>query len=291
MSGVGQRTLGADHGADAAGAAAAAVRLARRVTAIAAAALLSVVLVLACAVPLAAQQAPTVGIAGSITVPAPSQTPLGITVGPLDGIPRNSFVRLRGLPPMAALSEGHSIAPGAWAVSIAALPSLKLTVPASAGGRMEILVTLVSVDGLVLAEARSVLQIGPQQPGAPTSATVLRATTPTPPAPGATPKPPAGPPSMTPDDRERALRLLKRGQNELSDANLSAARLFFERAADAGLAEAALALGATYDSAELQRLNIRGVPGDAKEARRWYERAAQLGAPEAGQRLQRLGKN
>lgn len=256
------------------------------------AALLGLGLLLAWTLSAAAQKAPSIGIAGTIAVMAPSQTPLGITVGPLDGIPRNSFVRLRGLPPMAALSEGHSIAPGAWAVSLAALPNLKLTVPASVGGRMEILVTLVSTEGLVLAEARSVLQIGPQQQptGAPTSATVLRAAPATVPPPAATPKPPTGP-SMTPEDRERALRLFKRGQDELADANLSAARLFFERAADAGLAEAALALGATYDSTELQRLNIRGGQGDAKEARRWYERAAQLGAPEAGQRLQRLGKN
>jgi hypothetical protein len=253
--------------------------------------LLGLALVFASSGPSAAQQAPSIGIAGSIAVAAPSQTPLGITVGPLDGIPRNSFVRLRGLPPMAALSEGHSIAPGAWAVSIAALPNLKLTVPASAGGRMEVLVTLVSMDGVVLAEARTMLQIG-SNGGAPTSATVLRAVTPTPTPPtppAATPKPAA--PSMTPEDRERAQRLFKRGQDELSEANLSSARLFFERAADAGLAEAALALGATYDSAELQRLNIRGAHADAKEARRWYERAAQLGAPEAGQRLQRLGKN
>lgn len=252
--------------------------------------LLGLALVFASWGPAAAQQGPSIGIAGSIAVAAPSQTPLGITVGPLDGIPRNSFVRLRGLPPMAALSEGHSIAPGAWAVSIAALPNLKLTVPASAGGRMEVLVTLVSMDGVVLAEARTMLQIGQTNGGAPTSATVLRAVTPTPPpAPGATPKPAA--PTMTPEDRERALRLFKRGQDELSEANLSSARLFFERAADAGLAEAALALGATYDSAELQRLNIRGAHADAKEARRWYERAAQLGAPDASQRLQRLGKN
>lgn len=285
MSGVEHR----NRGAEAAVAKAAVGRRVRTGSRLLKSVLLGLALVFAFSGPsVAQQQAPSIGIAGSIAVAAPSQTLLGITVGPLDGIPRNSFVRLRGLPPMAALSEGHSIAPGAWAVSIAALPNLKLTVPASAGGRMEVLVTLVSMDGVVLAEARTTLQIG-SNGGAPTSATVLRAT-PAPPAPPAVvPKPAA--PTMTPEDRERAQRLFKRGQDELSEANLSSARLFFERAADAGLAEAALALGATYDSAELQRLNIRGAHADAKEARRWYERASQLGAAEAGQRLQRLGKN
>lgn len=248
--------------------------------------------------PAAAQQAPAISIASSITIEAPSQSALTISVGPADRIPRNSFIRLRGLPPTAALSEGHSIAPGAWAIALSALRDLKLTMPASAPSRMEILVALVAIDGTVLAEARSTLLVGaPQTPaGAPLSATVLRATpnTAPPPAPGVqkAPVPPrSAVPNMTPEDRERALRLLKRGQDELADANLSSARLFFERAADAGLAEAALALGATYEVAELQRLNIRGVQGDNKEARRWYERAAQLGAPEASQRLQRLGAN
>lgn len=235
----------------------------------------------------ASAQGPTISMPASVSVESPGQTVLGITVAPPDRIPRNSFVRLRGLPPMAALSDGHSIAPGAWAVSLASLPGLTLTVPASASGRSEILVTLVSLEGVALAEARATLMIGPQQAGAPTAATILRGT----PSFGAPPAPPAIAPRMTPEDRERALRLMKRGQDELADANLAGARLFFERAADAGLPEAALALGSTYDAAELQRLNIRGGVADAKEARRWYERAAQLGAPEASARLQRLGKN
>lgn len=232
-----------------------------------------------------AQQGPSISLPASITVTSPGQTVLGITVAPPGRIPAKSFVRLRGLPPMAALSEGHSIAPGAWAVSLSGLSGLTLTVPASASGRFEILATLVDVEGTALAEARAMLSIGPPS-GAPTAATVLRG------APPALVAPPAAaPPGMTPEDRERALRLFKRGQTELADANIAAARVFFERAADAGLAEAALALGGTFDSAELQRLNIRGAAADAREARRWYERAAQLGAAEASARLQRLGKN
>lgn len=236
-----------------------------------------------------AQQGPSISLPASITVTSPGQTVLGITVAPPDRIPAKSFVRLRGLPPMAALSDGHSIAPGAWAVSLSGLSGLTLTVPASASGRFEILATLVNVEGTALAEARAMLSIG-QPSGAPTATTVLRGTPPAL-APAPPPPPAAPPPSMTPEDRERALRLFKRGQTELGDANIAAARLFFERAADAGLGEAALALGGTFDATELQRLNIRGVAADAREARRWYERAAQLGAAEASARLQRLGKN
>jgi len=54
---------------------------------------------------------------------------------------------------------------------------------------------------------------------------------------------------------------------------------------------AAMALAATYDAAELARLNVRGIEPNAKEAQRWYELARQLGAGEAEQRLRRLGAN
>jgi TPR repeat protein len=59
------------------------------------------------------------------------------------------------------------------------------------------------------------------------------------------------------------------------------ARQYFELAADAGLAGAALRLAATYDPAELQRLEVPGVVPDRDLARKWYERARELGAREA----------
>jgi TPR repeat protein len=50
-----------------------------------------------------------------------------------------------------------------------------------------------------------------------------------------------------------------------------------------------MALAATFDADELAKLGVRGVAPDPKEARRWYERARQLGAAEAAQRITRLG--
>ena len=95
--------------------------------------------------------------------------------------------------------------------------------------------------------------------------------------------------ATTPQDRERALRLVKKGDEQLAEGNVAAARLFYERATDAGLAQGAMALAATFDGVELARLGVRGIQPDAKEARRWYERARQLGAGEAEGRLARLG--
>jgi len=85
---------------------------------------------------------------------------------------------------------------------------------------------------------------------------------------------------------------MQKGEEQFAQGNVAAARLMYERAADIGLPEAALALGASFDTEELARLSVRGgVQADAKEARRWYERALQLGARDAEPRLRRLGAN
>jgi hypothetical protein len=245
---------------------------------------------------------PILTVPATIAAEPASQTALPIAAGPAQAVPPNSFVRVRGLPPMAALSEGHSIAPGAWAVALAALPALKVLLPAGSTGRSDIVVSLVAIDGSILAEARSMLTVvGAGQPsepgqaqrgaGAHAVASILRAGV----ADGAERSgPPDQPPASraaTPQDRERALRLLKKGDEHLAEGNISAARLFYERAADAGLAQGAMALASTFDAAQLARLGVRGIPPDGKQARRWYERAKQLGASDAEERLRRIGTN
>jgi TPR repeat protein len=88
-------------------------------------------------------------------------------------------------------------------------------------------------------------------------------------------------------ERERTERLVAQGEQYLAQGKVGGARLFFRQAADAGLALAAIRLGATYDPAELSRLQVQGITPDAGEARKWYERARELGAPEAEERLAR----
>jgi TPR repeat protein len=91
------------------------------------------------------------------------------------------------------------------------------------------------------------------------------------------------------EEQARAERLVVQGDRHLEQGNIGAARLFFQRAAEAGLALAAIRLAATFDPSELARLQAQGVRPDREEARRWYERARELGAPEAEERLARLG--
>jgi hypothetical protein len=238
---------------------------------------------------------PAVTVTATLPAEPASQTPLVIGVGPPDAVPKGSFIRVRGLPPTAALSEGHSIAPGSWAVPIAALANLKVTLPIASAGTSEIFITLVAIDGAVLAEARSTLVVALRQPAGKTGApplSILRAGPPSgPDAAEAAPSPSIAASKLSTAERERALRLLKKGDDELADGGIAQARLLYERAADAGLPEGAMALAATYDAAELGRLGVRGLQPDATAAKRWYERAQQLGSTEAAQRLRRLGAN
>jgi TPR repeat protein len=62
------------------------------------------------------------------------------------------------------------------------------------------------------------------------------------------------------------------------EADLASARLFYERAVDAGDAHAALKLGATYDPLFLSKAGLRFVRPDPAAARHWYERGRDLGA-------------
>ncbi|HEU0062422.1 MAG TPA: hypothetical protein VFR19_21250 [Hyphomicrobiaceae bacterium] len=253
--------------------------------------------------PALSQRAITIKAPPVVVAEAAGQVPFPIQIEPADAIPRNSFVRLRGLPPMAALSEGYVIGAGSWAIPISALADLKISLPVAASGRADVTILLVAVDGAVLGETKTALTVATAQAAPPPrersagpagGASMLRAGVPVdlaPPRQETTAATPPVVPRSVPQERERVMRLLVKGNEQWEEGNVSAARLFYERAADAGLAEGAMALAATFDAAELSRLNVRGIKPDNKLARQWYERARQLGAGGADERLRRLGAN
>jgi TPR repeat protein len=75
--------------------------------------------------------------------------------------------------------------------------------------------------------------------------------------------------------------LLARGDTLFGNRDITSARLFYERGAEGGDAQAALRLGETYDAAFLDKAGLRGVHGDPAAAARWYWRAHALGAADA----------
>ena len=98
-----------------------------------------------------------------------------------------------------------------------------------------------------------------------------------PPAPVQTAPAQAAPPSVAkPEvvlDQNEIDTLIRRGKNLLNDGDFAAARVLFERAANAGSAEAALALGSTYDPNVIKRLGAIMVKPDVEKARQWYQLA------------------
>jgi hypothetical protein len=82
--------------------------------------------------------------------------------------------------------------------------------------------------------------------------------------------------------------LLGRGDAFLYSGDINSARLFYERAADAGNGPAALLLGATFDPVILGQVGARGVITDPAQALTWYRRAMDLGMVEAEQRIKQL---
>jgi len=242
---------------------------------------------------------PRLTVASTILAEPASLAPFAVQVGPPEALPPNSFIRLRGLPPTVSLTEGHAIAPGSWAVPLIALGTLKANIPAGVSGRSEVIITLVGVDGSLLAEARTALVVGPAAMLAPSQRAGAVVAEPklgnslTPPTPVPAGRPDRAstlrPPELSAEDRAHAERMMAQGERYLTQGNIAIARQFFQRAADAGLAQGALRLAATFDPAELDRLEAKGVVPDRAEARKWYERAKELGAPEAEERLARLG--
>lgn len=104
----------------------------------------------------------------------------------------------------------------------------------------------------------------------------------------AQPAPP--PPNLRALDRDEIAVLAERSRALIEQGDIASARLMLTRAAEAGDAASALALGTTYDPDALRKLGVIGVAADPKQAHAWYTRAVALGSAEATLRLDRLAQ-
>ena len=92
--------------------------------------------------------------------------------------------------------------------------------------------------------------------------------------------------AVKPIDPQEAAALMERGRDLLRNGDVASAQLAFRRLAEAGKADAALALATTYDPRYLLEHNLVGIVGDEAKARAWYRRAKELGSMEADRFLQ-----
>ena len=86
-------------------------------------------------------------------------------------------------------------------------------------------------------------------------------------------------------DPEEIKLLMEQGQQFIAAGDVVTARNVFQRAAEAGDADAAVALGGTYDPIAFAKLGVAGLRADVEKARTWYQKAESLGSAEATRRL------
>ena len=75
--------------------------------------------------------------------------------------------------------------------------------------------------------------------------------------------------------------LVAQGDQFLGKPDIASARLFYQRAAEAGDGRGALRMGMTFDPVFLARWRLRGIRSDRTQAMAWYRRASALGNAEA----------
>jgi hypothetical protein len=143
--------------------------------------------------------------------------------------------------------------------------------------------------GLVVASIAPVPAIMASQPATVASQSVSMPSLPAA-APSALPATPAPTNNATTPhiDSAEIAAMIKRGKDNLMSGDIISARLLLRRAADAGSADAALALGATFDPIVIRRLGAVGMTPDIAQARQWYQRAADLGSAAAMGQLAKL---
>jgi hypothetical protein len=181
------------------------------------------------------------------------------------GVGANVSVVIAGLMPGSAVSAGAPAGPDSWRLRTADLHDATVTPPRGFVGVMDLTLELRLADGTVLDRTGLQLEwLGNSN----LAASEL--------------------PQRHLDAAEIAL-LLKNGSVLMGNGDVVAARLMFQRAAEAGDAPAAFALAETYDPAVLEKMGTKGaIKADIAQAQRWYAKAKDLGSTAAPERLARI---
>jgi hypothetical protein len=189
----------------------------------------------------------------------PARLPL--QVRPEEAAQDNYILLLSGLPRNAMLSGATRMGTDSWLLSPGALQRLEIVVPEWSASLTEVGVELRRTNGAVAAQGKLWLAVPP--PPVPAGANL---------------------------DEAAIKELVRSGDKLLSRGDVAAARAIYERAAAMGSAQAALAMGTTYDPRRLWLLGVFGMVGNKERARQWYQRAGELGHSEAKGRIVALEK-
>jgi hypothetical protein len=207
---------------------------------------------------------PSIGLTALNTVQAVAgkEVPFAIAINSADPLAPRTTVTIDGMPKGATFSDGRPYGETGWTLRPDEISGdLKLRLPKS--GQTDLHIALLAADGDMIASAFTHINVATD----PNSALVLRS-----------------------EESDRINDLMVHGHKMVEVGYLAGARAYFKRAAEAGSAAAALALGDTYDRVFIDSIGAHGIKADLAQARTWYERARELGSEEAKAKLERLKK-
>jgi hypothetical protein len=192
--------------------------------------------------------------------PAGEAVPLGVA---LTGAVEGASVVLDGLAPGTTVTAGRSSGADAWRIAVSDLRNAWVRPPGGFAGPMDVAVELRLADDRTV--DRKLRRLEWSTPPVQAKGSRIRQL-----------------------DQAEIADLMKRGEAYIAHGDLAAARLVLQRAAEGGDPRATLTLAGTYDPIVLEKLGVQGFVSDIALARTWYERAKELGSPEAPQRLEML---
>ena len=198
-------------------------------------------------------------------VPADQSVEFPVKVSGSDEELTGHYLIISGLKRGARVSRGIELMFDTWRIDVNQLAGLQLFVPAGFARRQHVELELRRADGTTREKSKIVITT----PGA---AAII---------------------ADDADDAEdlpaEVQRMVDEGEVQIDNGSIQGARILFERAAGKGSARAALLLAGSYDSRVIAAYQTATPPSpDAAEARRWYQRAIELGAARAGQTLESL---
>jgi hypothetical protein len=188
------------------------------------------------------------------------EIPFRIAINSSGALPPRAIVTVDGMPEGSTFSAGRPYGETGWTFRPDEITADLRLLPAKIG-KADLQIELITADGVSVASASTHVDIMTD----PKSALVLR-----------------------PEESGRIDELLAHGHKMVEVGYLAGARAYFRRAAEAGSADAALALGETYDQDFIHSIGAHGIKADLAQVRTWYERAQELGSQEAKAKLGRV---
>jgi len=202
-------------------------------------------------------------VPAAIATEAGKETAFAIALDSTEMLPPRSIITIRGLPEGTSFSAGRPFGDTEWSLRPDEIGDLRVTIPMAASGQRALSVDLVAADGRMIASAGTRLEIAAD----PKSALISR-----------------------PEDTARIAERIDHGNKMVDVGYFPGARAYFQRAAEAGSAEAAFSVGSTYDPSFIEEIGAQGIKPDVKQARIWYERAKALGNKDADAQLRALAR-